>query len=220
VETIFLSTRIRGTGARVVVNLPPRAPRGPENRDFLGSRRGPGTPRDASGSLCNQFWWGQRVLSSILDPFRDQVGFERFCAKPSKIRNLRPSPQTEDFFLRGGCIHAGIHPAPHTHTRTPILHVHAYTCVHAHACTHASAHTYTHTHIHMCIHIHKQPYTKTSTKTKTNTNTTTSTHIHIHLQRTPREARQATFSAAHSECDAARPADEEPPEGAPPCSKK
>ena len=38
-------------------------------------------------------------------PFRDQVAFARFCAKPSRIRNLRPSPQTKDFLLRGGMVY-------------------------------------------------------------------------------------------------------------------
>jgi hypothetical protein len=49
-----------------------------------------GVPRphpDAPGSLGNSFWWGYRVLSSILDTFRDQDVFARVRAKLSKIRN-------------------------------------------------------------------------------------------------------------------------------------
>jgi hypothetical protein len=46
--------------------------------NFSDSNFGPEIPPDASGSLCKSFWWGKRVLSSILDPVRVRVGFGRF----------------------------------------------------------------------------------------------------------------------------------------------
>jgi hypothetical protein len=60
---------------------------GQQTCDFSGSRWRPETPPDVPGSLCNECWWGQRGLGSILDPFRDQVELGRFRAKLSKVIN-------------------------------------------------------------------------------------------------------------------------------------
>jgi hypothetical protein len=76
----------------------------PDDTVAKGPQTAPTRGETSNISLCNQCWWDERVRSSILDPFLDKVGFGRFRMKPSRIRNLRPSPQTQDFLLRRvGC---------------------------------------------------------------------------------------------------------------------
>jgi hypothetical protein len=67
---------------------------GRTTHDFSGPCLGPETPPDASGSLCSSFCGGLHVLSSIPDPFCDQVITKRFHTKRSRMINLRPSPQS------------------------------------------------------------------------------------------------------------------------------
>jgi hypothetical protein len=52
--------------------------------DAFGSPPRPGVPSKCVGSLCNGCFWGQRVLSSILDLLGAQAEFVTFCAEPSK----------------------------------------------------------------------------------------------------------------------------------------
>jgi hypothetical protein len=49
--------------------------------DLSGSHWGPETHPDALGSPCNSSGLGQHVLSSVVDPFRDEVVFARNRAK-------------------------------------------------------------------------------------------------------------------------------------------
>jgi hypothetical protein len=49
-----------------------------ENFEFLGPRLGPGTPPDASGSLCCAFCGYFQPRSSILNPFRDTFWYADF----------------------------------------------------------------------------------------------------------------------------------------------